>query len=377
MTAQTVDTAMSTSLSNLYPSTTECEQCDIGQGQDVYAKVASLQKLTITLTLSFYFPIILFGMVGNGIAFGLMLKKSKQSSTYMYLVALSVVDNIFLLCSIGSWILFGFTNGSIDLRREVDCNLISALIYLPKQISAWLVVAVSVERTLVVYFPLKAKDICSLKRARIVIGIITAGVAVVNWHVFGSYRTIGEADDFSTDVCPGRTAYLDHYADNIHGWLDSSFYSYLPSLALVILNGAIIGKFMLAASGKVGPNEDAKSRTMAKNSKRMTIMALTLSTTYLILTTPYSIHNLVFRTRFHRAYTDPVGFFTDFLVSQILSVLYHLNHAVNLALYSLTNAHFRNKLMNLFRCQRNRRVETSSVTNTDGTQTTAVAASTM
>ena len=53
------------------------------------------------------------------------------------------------------------------------------------------------------------------------------------------------------DICPGRTPQLEYYRTNIHGWLDSAFYSYIPTLSLITLNGAILLKFLKAARGKV------------------------------------------------------------------------------------------------------------------------------
>ena len=321
----------------------------------VWARALAIRALSLNTTTWLYVPILLCGLVGNTVAFILLVRKSWKSSTYTYLASLSIVDSVFLLTSTGSWIFYVLSDGKLDLRRVLDCNVFLILIKLSQHSSAWLVVAVTVERALVVYLPTKAKRVTNVKWARVAVGCILASSCVVNWNVFGSYRTVRGPLGVSVDVCSGRTPWIDHYNKVIESWVHSVVYSYLPIICLSILNGAIVTKFLLATrSGKVGPEggvADASKRTMAKNSRRMTIMGLTLSIAYLILTIPFAIHNLFFRAGLGRIATDPIAFFVDFFVSQMLSAFYHLNHAINLALYTLTNTRFRQDLLELLKCR--------------------------
>ena len=91
---------MTTDGPDLYNSTTS-EPMANGMDPETMAKVVGLIDTALKLTLVLYVPILLLGLVGNSLSFPLLLHRAKTSSTYNYLVSLSVMDSIFLLSSIG------------------------------------------------------------------------------------------------------------------------------------------------------------------------------------------------------------------------------------------------------------------------------------
>ena len=270
--------------------------------------------------------------------------------------------------NIGTWILFVPSNGRLDLRALLDCNLVIALIYIPKEVSSWLIVAVSVERLLIIYYPLKAKMFCCTTWARLAVASILTAVCVINWNLFGGYKMERDRSNLQTEVCPGRTPFIDHYNRHTYGWVNSTFYSYMPSILILVLNTAIIAKAISAAkkvnvqAGDMDEIAITESRTLAKNSRKLTVMGLTLSGAFIVLTVPQAVQNLHIRAVVYRQRTDPVAYYTEWMVGQVLSSLYHLNHAINLALYCVTSASFRNDLYDMVRCRKYGRTGDSSET---------------
>ena len=325
-----------------------------GPDPAILAKMATIYNLAMDLSMGFYIPILILGLFGNSLSFAIMVKKASASSTYCYLSSLCVMDNLFLTTSVLTWLIFYVSEGAVDLRAVLDCNVTSILHRIPKEISAWLLVAVSVERLLVVYLPTKAKTICDVKRSRVVVGLLIVAICAINWHSFGGFKTNRPGhtvDGYVDKVCEGRSEFLSDYITNKLFWKHGTLYSYIPTILLFATNLAIVVKFAGAAwQQKRKVNPDTQSRTMAKHSTRMTIMGLTLSFTFLCLTLPSAIINLYFYSNLAYVTSEPIRYYNHFLKDQMLSVLYHLNHAINFALYCVTSGKFRADLRALFRC---------------------------
>ena len=138
-------------------------------------------------------------------------------------------------------------------------------------------------------------------------------------------------------------------------------YPIIPSVILIISNAATFVKFAkdrrakrrvhVTGSGNESDVEATTNVNLTKNSKRITIIAVVLSMTFVCLTLPqslfytYFIHNVVELSR------DPASLYHHHFIYQLLETLQPLNHAVNFALYCLTSANFKRDLIGLFKCQ--------------------------
>jgi hypothetical protein len=120
-----------------------------------------------------------FGIPGNILLFLIMIQKRNRSTpTGLYMAALSVVDAVALL-------------GSIHLLREMSkAGLIDPAVAcgnsfinnISTSCSCWIIVAMTVDRFIAVQWPLKAKELCTKKRAKwSVVGMCTFCLAF-NFH---------------------------------------------------------------------------------------------------------------------------------------------------------------------------------------------------
>ncbi len=117
------------------------------------------EDLTLTNKLILYILLILIisGSIGNTLSFCVMLRKEmRQMSTSVYLVALSVADTLCLLegplvdMILSSSLFLGW---HMPMQSKSLCQLYFFLYYMNPHISSWCLVAVTVERLLVIYFP--------------------------------------------------------------------------------------------------------------------------------------------------------------------------------------------------------------------------------
>jgi hypothetical protein len=77
------------------------------------------------------------------------------------------------------------------------------LVHFSIEFSAWLIVAVTIERFLAVWFPLKASTMCNLSRAKFITLIVAVIFMLVNSHIFWTAELlpIKQTMDDSNFIC--------------------------------------------------------------------------------------------------------------------------------------------------------------------------------
>ena len=360
--------------------TTLCSNGELCGSQPFYidpsiiARAQEIFAVIINLVIGCLLPILIFGLVGNSIAFYILFRKARNSTTHLYLSALSFIDCIFLISSVSTWLVNGFSGGSLDLRKILDCNSLAFLLYVTKQISAWLLVIVSIERLLVVYMPTRAHMVTKMPIAYVSLSVMCVVIFIFNWMSFGGYLTNRQEGMTLLDTtCRGRTDFIEKFRNIHYPVIISTFYSYLPSILLFLTNAAIIAKFILAAKQvRIKPDDESagsqetrkpneSGRTMAKNSRRMTITGVALSVTFLVLTIPSSVMDIYVNWKRSELERDIIRYYMMFMAVQITNVFSHLNHAINFALYCLTSSKFRQDLLAIIKCRQSIRQVGSSI----------------
>lgn len=124
------------------------------------------------ILIFYYIPIItMVGIVGNILSVVIFFCTSlKKISSSYYLAALSISDTCFLVLISLNWLNFqeiSFVN------QNVICEFYSFLQGVCSFLSVWFVVAFTMERLIVVLYPLKRRSVCTTKRAVIVLFTLT------------------------------------------------------------------------------------------------------------------------------------------------------------------------------------------------------------
>ena len=154
-------------------------------------------------------------------------------------------------------------------------------------------------------------------------------------------------------------------------------YSFIPLACLLILNILIIVTMRAASSAKskminlkriVKDNTFAKKKTtkqhqpVSSTETQITIMLLSVTMTFLILTSPMASLLVVERIWDHS--TTDYDAATWRLLRSVTANLMFTNHAVNLILYTMSASRFREQLINLLTtCRRNNKGPNSEVGN--------------
>ena len=117
---------------------------------------------------------------------------------------------------------------------------------------------------------------------------------------------------------------------------------------------------MLCFTGSSETSTNVEFRTMTRYSRRMTLTAVVLSATYSALTFPEAAHYVWFSIHEDHLKRHPLQFHRQFMTRQMLGGLFHLNHAINFALYCLTSSTFRKEILSLLKCHKGAPVITST-----------------
>ena len=229
-----------------------------------FTQLALISK--IIFYLQFFF--ILFGTASNLMAIIVLVQciRKKRGAMNIYLACVAFCDLIFVL-------MYSIQNITEALPDPIyvdyltNCQLFSPGIVISSQMSALLIMMVTVNRFIAVYFPFKSRELQSTKATACCICVLVIVVLSFNWLWFGGIKPIDEAlVDFLIPLlhCQGRNEIVNYYNEHIYIYLDITFYLIVPSCGIIIFNIAIICKIYASSSAKKGQGEvkvtDNKSR---------------------------------------------------------------------------------------------------------------------
>ena len=191
----------------------------------------------------------------------------------------------------------------------------------------------SLEKCFAVYFPLKSKSVCTVKKAKWSTGIVGVILAGFNLHWFVTTNVVSMSAGLYKCVA------TDHYHYAIE-FVDSVLYSFGTFLLMFITNIAIALKFMRAKCKRNQSNStESTNQALVKAATRGTAMVVTVSVTFLILTAPTAVYSSLFYV-FDLA-DNP-------LYRAFMNFTQYLNHSINGVLYIIVGSTFRMELLKIF-----------------------------
>ena len=188
----------------------------------------------------------------------------------------------------------------------------------------------SVEKCIVVYFPLKVKNICTVKIAKWACLVATIVFVAFNsqWFFIIENRS---GSCLYTEVSESYVLIYNH--------IDLIIYSFGPFSIMGCTNICIIYKFMKAKMA-LKHGTESTNQALSKSAMRGTAILITVSLTFIILTGPASIYFSVVKDN------------TDLIVHALLHIPKTLNHGINAVMYCIVGSRFRQELIELISCRK-------------------------
>ena len=316
-------------------------------------KTATGETWSTFLVGSMMSPIILLGVIGNMFSLLVWIKgRRRKTSTARFLSALAVAD-MFVLCTSGVEFWIGYViNVDIRIYSRVICKIFYYVAYAGPSISAWILVSVTVERTLSVWIPHKINISCRPMTAVVAILITMFVLATVYLPFLIGVDVITLMTNTTTwNECNAlSTSALKMYM-KIWLYMDLSLFFIIPFAVIVICNTAILARVAYLANKRRktlqarGVKANGKSKA-DKMLKTVTVRIVVLSITYCLCTAPLSILNILLMTS---SFSDVIA---DEHVQYLripFHMLMYLNNGCNFYLYCFIGSGFRKDLVGIFR----------------------------
>ncbi|CAF0929370.1 unnamed protein product [Adineta ricciae] len=341
------------------------------------------------------------GLIGNLLSATIMFRRSRRGlSAYFYLGLLAIID----ICVLYSSCLLYLLEITFDYHPQTHsgfhCRLSFYIQHLFTYISAWLIVAVTFERFIVVRYPFQSIRICRLSVAYTIASIIFGFFSIYTAHCFFTMNLIKLNLQTDAGYHPQHAICDVEIYRQLLSVVDLCFYSVIPSVLILIFNVLIIITMFYTikkqrdylqansyAPGNVSNRNKNKSQSTARtqfirsrsaesspamrsysqinkqrieqgpgNNKfldqsikpktsfdptsatgiRLTCLLLIISFIFVLCTLPISIRSLV------SEYLPSQKSTMRWQMTQVcLTLLMFLNHTINFVLYCLTGRTFR------------------------------------
>ena len=301
---------------------------------------------------------LIIGFVGNVISFVIMRRKPLcLNSASVYFSSLAVIDTLGLYIALVPDMVHYINNVNIRDLNQWICKLDIFLDFTLFDTSNWILLAVTTDRFIAVWFPFKAKTLNTITRAKcVVLGLMLCGI-LKNLVLFWS-RGEQQAVLNGTSVvlqCGYPNEQLEHFSLFIRPWIGLTLYAFVPISAVLTLNLMIVVKVKNLQKFRKSTSQASEE----KNLRGMTLMLVSVSIAFLVLVTP-NISLFVSRPYW---VNTPDKQATYELLEAVGICLLHLNHSCNFFFYCLGAKVFRRQVFKLFNRGNVNPVETNTATS--------------
>lgn len=189
-----------------------------------------------------YIPLVfVVGVLGNILCFvTLVFSSLRATTTCVYMAAIAVLDCVILVLDLCVLIRGFLGHTQFYLSNDWACGFHNFIFYFSIHADVLLLLAMTVDRFIVVRFPLKAQRLCTPSSAMKAIAAVCFFSFALNFQIFFTRRMgpTGNVDD--PLKCWHPDPDVDFFMKKIYTWIDASIYSFIPFLSLLVLNVLII-----------------------------------------------------------------------------------------------------------------------------------------
>jgi gastrin-releasing peptide receptor len=269
-------------------------------------------------------------------------------ASYMFMMALAIGD----LTAIALKVFYRIRNLNEMELGDRFCQLIFMFGNTSQMYPNWILVALTTERFIAVWFPFNFKTTCTRKNALVAIVVILLFLIAANLQYLFTYEELP-----GSHHCEPKENYK-NFIQFAWYWIDGALYAIIPIILILVLNSMI-----LYGINRTQTNHSSHRQQI---SHEATKMLLPTSITFVLLVMPNCVFFII------RGYWNykgsPLGIAQHHLLYHIVFLLSDLNHAVNFYLYCLSGRAFREQIVDLL-CFRKRkpRAMTRSSRSRNGT----------
>lgn len=187
---------------------------------------------------AFILPVfIVMGIIGNSITLCVFRRDRMRKMSVCFYLSAYALDNILttLVTSFMEWIHMVVATPHITHWTDWGCKLWQFSIRVVIYAGAWIIVAMTADRFLSLWYPKKSVTVCTVFWAKFAVSLILIGLVFVSVHAMWTYEVI-------TEGC--FPAQGDLHAQ-IWPWLSGGCYSFLPLALIFLLDNLLLVKMCM------------------------------------------------------------------------------------------------------------------------------------
>lgn len=294
--------------------------------------------------------ILTFGLIGNILSFTVFNRNTMSvTTTSVYLRFLAIIDSLSLVFNC-IFMTFKFYIGFVKLSQPVLKYFVCAFIFHGslsfQEASSWLIVAMTIDRGIFIFFPTKAKLICTKSRS-VIICILIILFFLIFFHPFyyltGDVEIFGDPNDkwVTNPHCKGTSNSSTVFLYDVKIPFDALMYCIIPSITLLMINTALIVHVIQTTKRRKNLTLDNSKKRPNDRTFQLTVTLICVSLYFFVATFPsfYKIFLYFLQKRDeppkHQLYIITV------------TIIGYTNSAVNFYIYCLTGSKFRRELKKL------------------------------
>ncbi|KAK2148536.1 hypothetical protein LSH36_492g06049 [Paralvinella palmiformis] len=327
------------------------------------------------LSIGIIIPIGLFFNTLSFVVFATS-RSLRKSTTGHYLLSLAVADSVFLIGEFLRWLNtpnmqhLGIYIHFMD-TNDLMCRLIFFVRYVSKLASAWITVAITIERFLTVVYPLRVARISTPTSAKLTIGLVWLCSLLMGMFPLWTVAVL-PYDQYPFSACLISNEHL----YNIFNWISLRVGSLLLPGFLMLVFTILIGFYLGRAKdirlrklssagggGATGSSGTGRRRKVCLLERQLTIMLLAVAVSFIIFRLPYTV---AFYMNHYKTVIflgiDIWGRYRVYFAYKMTDIFVSLNYASNFFLYCWCGSTFRKQLRTIFVSRRAQRRD-SSATN--------------
>ncbi|XP_072548740.1 probable G-protein coupled receptor 139 [Salminus brasiliensis] len=317
-----------------------------------------------------YYPLLcILGIPANLFTFYMIRFRAcgMSDSAQIYLSCLALADTCYLVWVILLDLCLTFLQTQPFWHSHPWCEILNILQFGTFFSSAWVVVAFTIERFLVLRVTAGCQRPLHTRHA-----LLTCTSIIVLSHLASipaGWISVVSQVNLTLDgqvVSMPRCIYREALYSTVAVWIMSFLSSGVPIMLVIIFNSLIA--YQLLCSSRLFTKEERRtihgSRT--RGSIRRTLLLLgTISVAFVVLTLPRFITYCILRTTYnHKDFDrDDYGMPINTL-SDVANMLHNLNSSTNFLLYCMVSRRFRQELVNTLTCRAKVRELSSYITHT-------------
>ena len=296
--------------------------------------------------------LLVLGLVGNILSLLVMLRKAmRKTSVGIYCATLAVVDCLAAQSVLLDQMVRGVTGDAVRLHSWFRGMVFMFVTYFGGHTAAWIIVAISIDRFVSIWFPLQAKSWFTIFRVKVMVAaIVVTFVGFDGFHIL--FDGMNPILNDTSDLYLGINQEVTQYSNVTWYIIDAAIYIFIPAPVILGLNSLII--YRLVANRRkratmLPPSTNMSAPPGRGNSEdRVYVMLIVVCGVLILSTLPHYILAI------YSSFVAPSGVQSSirYFLRQLFMSLWCVNHSVNFYLYCMTGRKFRRELMDMLKVGR-------------------------